>query len=259
MKRVHTFVWACPFCRLQRPRAPGCPAYRPRNAHRLSQPAGLPAGLFWLDWENKVSLCPETSSIAVDAAHIVDPIVTHPQPSARRSGAYASRITNTLINKSPNPISPAAPDRHQLERHAGLSGTCRAEGRGCLTFCQRPFEALPCPIVTARVRPKLPRMVVSSPDDNFVTTKGSWNCAAGDVIPSGRSVLQPTVRFGPNQVMPSRPDPRMASAPSQHAWPATGPHCARDNNFFSLVSPVVFFFFFFTFPLRRCLVCLSVA
>lgn len=55
-------------------------------------------------------------SFAVDAAHIVETIVTHQQSSARSSGAYASRITNTLINKSPNPISPAELNSHQLER-----------------------------------------------------------------------------------------------------------------------------------------------
>lgn len=61
---------------------------------------------------------------AVDAAHIVGPFVTHPQSSAalrRKSGAYASRITNTLINKSPNPISPAELNSHQLERRQHLA------------------------------------------------------------------------------------------------------------------------------------------
>lgn len=79
-------------------------------------------------------------SFAVDAAHIVETIVTHQQSSARSSGAYASRITNTLINKSPNPISPAELNSHQLERRRACPAHFRDpghqpdEGRGCLTL-----------------------------------------------------------------------------------------------------------------------------
>lgn len=116
------------------------------------------------------------------------------------------------------------------------SRTLARRGRGCLTFTS-PFG----PSSSAATR--LQRLILSAAFDisypewfsarrpNIVTSLGVGNCVVGDVCPTGRSVLQPTVRFGPNQVMPSRPDPRRASAPSQHAWHATGPLAARYSFF----------------------------
>lgn len=88
------------------------------------QPVSSPAGLLCLDrLGNKVFVCPDMPSFAVDASPHRGPFVTHLQPSARWSGAYASRITNTLINKSSNPISPAG-----TPPTPGFSGPWPGEG-----------------------------------------------------------------------------------------------------------------------------------
>lgn len=131
----------CPYCGLQRPESQSYFLITARGVmhclfvhRRLSQSVGQP-GAPLPGLGNKVSVYPEMPCFTVDAAHIVDPFVTHLQSSARRrSGAYASRITNTLINKSPNPISPAELNSHQLERRQRLAfgppGQTEGEGEG---------------------------------------------------------------------------------------------------------------------------------
>jgi hypothetical protein len=54
----------------------------------------------------------------VDPLRQTPAIFSSPQRCVR---VLASRNTNTLINKSPNPISLAELNSHQLERHARLS------------------------------------------------------------------------------------------------------------------------------------------
>lgn len=129
----------CPYCGLPSTtgRVPGAQGYfTARGVMRWlicpppCQPVSSPAGLLCLDrLGNKVFVCPDMPSFAADASPHRGPFVTHLQPSARWSGAYASRITNTLINKSSNPISPAG-----TPPTPGFFGTLARRGRGCLTL-----------------------------------------------------------------------------------------------------------------------------